>query len=105
MAHGWSTGIVPLMQRNVLGVRPTAPGFSTWVVRPVVAIAADGGGGRGEDGNQVRRDVTDISWARGVVPTPRGPLYVWWERASAGASSGGGGTTSLALHIVAPPST
>ncbi|KAF9877948.1 alpha-L-rhamnosidase [Colletotrichum karsti] len=51
MAHGWSTGVVPLMSRYVLGVRPTSPGFKTWSVMPVRA---------------------GLGWARGVVPTPSG---------------------------------
>ncbi|KAI8163018.1 hypothetical protein K4K49_000283 [Colletotrichum sp. SAR 10_70] len=34
MAHGWSTGIVPLMSSYVLGVKPTSPGFKTWSVMP-----------------------------------------------------------------------
>ncbi|KAF4911804.1 hypothetical protein CGCF415_v004232 [Colletotrichum fructicola] len=51
MAHGWSTGIVPLMSSYVLGVKPTSPGFKTWSVMPVRA---------------------GLRWARGVVPTPEG---------------------------------
>lgn len=50
LAHGWSTGVVPLLQKYVLGVTPTGPGFATFDVRPVTV-----GGGLG--------------WARGVVPT------------------------------------
>ncbi|KAF2965758.1 hypothetical protein GQX73_g7813 [Xylaria multiplex] len=48
----------------VLGVKPTKPGFLEWAVNP---IATD-----------------DISWAKGVVPTPYGPLGVSWERNSGG---------------------
>ncbi|KAH8202246.1 hypothetical protein TruAng_003623 [Truncatella angustata] len=57
MAHGWSTGIVPLMVNYVLGVKPIKPGFEEWSVRP------HAGG---------------LSWARGVVPTPRGNISVQW---------------------------
>ncbi|KAL3297413.1 alpha-L-rhamnosidase A [Colletotrichum asianum] len=47
MAHGWSTGIVPLMSSYVLGVRPTSPGFKTWSVMPGVGVEWVGeGGGR-----------------------------------------------------------
>ncbi|KAI1816223.1 glycoside hydrolase family 78 protein [Poronia punctata] len=60
LAHGWSTGVTPLMTTYVLGVRPTAPGFQRWQVDPIV--------------------VMDISWAKGVVPTSSGPLEVSWER-------------------------
>ncbi|KAG4028194.1 hypothetical protein MFRU_023g00310 [Monilinia fructicola] len=58
MAHGWSTGIVPALSNYVLGVLPTGPGFSTWTVKPYPG---------------------DLSWAKGQVPTPRGPINVDWS--------------------------
>lgn len=61
MAHGWSTGIVPLMSNYVLGVRPTSPGFKTWEICPIV----DGG---------------DLTWARGQIGTPHGPIRVSWSK-------------------------
>lgn len=61
LAHGWSTGVVPLLQNRVLGVMPTGPGFASFDVRPVVV-----GGG--------------LVFARGVVPTPAGGgISVAWE--------------------------
>ncbi|GAP87730.2 putative glycoside hydrolase family 78 protein [Rosellinia necatrix] len=62
LAHGWSTGVTPLLTTYVLGVRPTAPGFREWAVDPVPG------------------DGDDISWARGVAATPYGPLGVSWDR-------------------------
>lgn len=76
MAHGWSTGIVPLMINYVLGVTPTGPGFTTWSIKPLV----DGGG---------------LSWARGTVPTPHGPIEVDWEKTEDG----------LALQMTTPEGT
>lgn len=64
MAHGWSTGVVPLLTTYVLGVKPQTPGFETWEICPVV----DGGG---------------LSWARGDVPTPKGKIGISWERKDA----------------------
>ncbi|KAL7968066.1 glycoside hydrolase family 78 protein [Trichoderma sp. SZMC 28014] len=61
MAHGWSTGVVPLLTNYVLGVKPQSPGFKTWWICPVV----DGGG---------------LTWAKGEVPTPQGKIDVSWER-------------------------
>ncbi|KAJ5085882.1 hypothetical protein N7532_010653 [Penicillium argentinense] len=61
MAHGWSTGIVPLMSNYVLGIKPTGPGFETWEICPVI----DGG---------------DLTWARGQVGTPKGPVRVSWKK-------------------------
>ncbi|KAI2624006.1 glycoside hydrolase family 78 protein [Hypomontagnella submonticulosa] len=60
LAHGWSTGVTPLLTNYVLGVRPLKPGFQEWVVRPLPG--------------------SDLTWARGVVPTPFGPLSVRWGR-------------------------
>lgn len=63
-AHGWSTGVVPLLTRYVLGVTPRGPGFETWSVKPRAG---------------------DISWARGVVPVPGGRgISVKWERGADG---------------------
>ncbi|KAK8135757.1 glycoside hydrolase family 78 protein [Apiospora sp. TS-2023a] len=58
MAHGWSTGIVPLCMNYVLGVTPATPGFLTWDVKPVVG---------------------DLTWAKGQVPTARGGMQVSWS--------------------------
>jgi hypothetical protein len=58
-AHGWSTGAAPALTEYVLGVRPTGPGFKTFVVEPH---------GR------------DLTWATGSVPTPQGPILVSWQR-------------------------
>ncbi|KAJ5125473.1 hypothetical protein N7526_007650 [Penicillium atrosanguineum] len=66
MAHGWSTGIVPLMSNYVLGIKPTGPGFKTWQICPVV----DGG---------------NLTWARGQIGTLQGPIKVSWQKKSDGA--------------------
>ena len=63
MAHGWSTGVLPALSNELLGVTPTGPGFATWTVAP-------------QPGS--------VSWASGQVPTPHGPLTIHWERGNAG---------------------
>jgi hypothetical protein len=60
MAHGWSTGVVPLLTRYVLGVKPTGVGYSTWRVKPL-------------------KEMNGVTWARGVVPTPHGEIKVDWK--------------------------
>jgi hypothetical protein len=65
LAHGWSTGSLALLTNDVLGVRPVAPGFSQFLVAPMV------------DG---------LRWAHGTVPTPRGPITVAWRTSSSGTS-------------------
>nr|WP_222618412.1 alpha-L-rhamnosidase C-terminal domain-containing protein [Nakamurella sp. PAMC28650] len=56
-AHGWSTGVLPALTNDLLGATPTGPGFSTWTVAPHPGT---------------------VSWAKGQLPTPHGPLIVSW---------------------------
>nr|ACD54790.1 alpha-L-rhamnosidase-like protein [Philodina roseola] len=58
MAHAWSAGITALLSKYVLGIRPTAPGYSSWSIRP-------------QPGN--------LTWAVGRVGTPYGILTVKWN--------------------------
>lgn len=81
MAHGWSTGIVPLMSNHVLGVKPVSPGFTEWRICPAV-----GAGG--------------LTWAKGVVPTPLGGIEVSW---AVGSETDDG--KKLTLSIKAPKKT
>ncbi|KAJ4144413.1 hypothetical protein LMH87_003297 [Akanthomyces muscarius] len=81
MAHGWSTGIVPLMSNHVLGVKPMSPGFASWQICPAV-----GAGG--------------LKWAKGVVPTPLGGIEVSW---ATGSEAGSG--KKLTMYISAPKNT
>lgn len=58
-AHGWSTGVVPLLSNELLGARPTEPGFKTWQIKPHPGA---------------------IAWVRGQIPTPHGPLKLGWHQ-------------------------
>lgn len=55
LAHGWSTGVMPWLMEQVLGIHATGPGFSTVDIRP---------------------DLIDLQWVKGGEPTPRGMLNV-----------------------------
>jgi hypothetical protein len=59
MAHAWSTGPTPALSEYILGVAPAGPGFTRWLVAP---------------------DPAGLTWAQGVVPTPRGSISVRWQR-------------------------
>jgi Bacterial alpha-L-rhamnosidase C-terminal domain len=59
MAHGWGTGIVPTLTNYILGVIPSEPGFSVYTIKPMPG---------------------DVEWAKGVVPTQRGPITVSWQQ-------------------------
>jgi alpha-L-rhamnosidase len=63
MSHGWGSTMVPEIQRSLLGVRPTAPGFATFEVVP---------------------PPSGLDWALGTVPTTRGTISVAWRRATPG---------------------
>lgn len=85
-AHGWSTGVVPLLSNELLGARPTEPGFKTWQIKPHPG---------------------SIAWARGQLPTPYGPLKLSW-RQHAGSMSmkvtvpvGTSGTIALPADVSA----
>ena len=58
-AHGWASGPTSALSKYVLGVRPIQPGYKTWLVEPQPG---------------------DLSWAKGSVPTPYGPIKVEWEK-------------------------
>ncbi|KAI0106122.1 glycoside hydrolase family 78 protein [Hypoxylon sp. NC0597] len=77
LAHGWSTGVTPLLTTYVLGVRPLKPGFKEWTIRPLPSV--------------------DLTWAKGVVPTPYGPLSVQWERSQTDGH--------IVVNVVPPPGT
>ncbi len=59
--HAWGAAPANLLPRFVLGVQPTAPGWTTAMIRP-----CPGG----------------LKHARGRVPTPRGPIEVDWKNES-----------------------
>jgi len=60
LCHGWSAGPTVWLNRHVLGVQPTGPGFAACRIAPVLC---------------------DLNWAQGRVPTPFGPIEVAWSRA------------------------
>ncbi len=63
LCHGWSAGPAVWLHTEVLGVRPAAPGFAAVDFNPAL-----GSGPRG------------LQWARGTIPTPRGPIRVSLDR-------------------------
>jgi hypothetical protein len=55
LAHGWASGPTAWLMQEILGINPTAAGFSAVTIRP---------------------DLAGLQWARGSEPTPRGLLRV-----------------------------
>ncbi len=64
-AHCSPVLIAYVMTTRILGVMPTAPGFSKCSITPHPG---------------------DLEWVKGVVPTPHGDITVSWERAKNGMS-------------------
>jgi len=63
LCHGWSAGIVPLLSKYVLGVRPVAPAYSRYLfdARP-----------------------SDLEWAEGRIPVPGGFIEARFEKSGKG---------------------
>ena len=70
--HAWSASPVYHLMQTVLGVKPTGPGWQSVRIAPVPE---------------------QLEFARGVVPTPHGPLRVEWEK---------GGEDQLVVRIEVP---
>ena len=59
LCHPWSSGAATWLSEHVLGVTPTAPGFAKASIVPMIDA---------------------LAWARGSVPTPKGPISISWKR-------------------------
>jgi hypothetical protein len=57
--HAWSAAPTHVLMQQILGVRPTLPGFARVQIRPFTA---------------------QLDWAKGTVPTPKGDIQVSWKR-------------------------
>ena len=57
--HGWSAGVTSMLPAEVVGIKPTAPGFREVSVIPHLA---------------------ELQWAEARVPTPHGDVFVSWKR-------------------------
>lgn len=57
--HGWTAGPTYALLSGVVGIKPTTPGFNTFEIRPQLA---------------------NLTFAKGVVPTPHGSIAVSIER-------------------------
>jgi alpha-L-rhamnosidase len=60
LAHGWSSGPTVWLTEEILGIKPTVPGFKQVSIRPELA---------------------DLKWAGGAEPTPRGLIKVNYHSA------------------------
>ena len=66
LAHGWSSGPTWWLMEELLGIKPTASGFSQATIRP---------------------DLLGLNWARGAEPTPHGLLKVDLKKADSSLSA------------------
>ncbi|HXY91212.1 MAG TPA: family 78 glycoside hydrolase catalytic domain [Acidimicrobiia bacterium] len=75
MSHGWGANVLVSIQRALLGVTPTAPGYQAFAVEPPSAGLAS---------------------ASGTVPTPQGTITVGWQRPTATE-------TAFTIDVTVPP--
>jgi hypothetical protein len=67
--HAWGAAPANLLPRMILGVEPLQAGYTKTLIWPRCA----------------GKSAADIlSWARGKVPTPKGPIVVEWHQTAAG---------------------
>jgi alpha-L-rhamnosidase len=59
MSHGWGANVLVSIQRTLLGVSPTGPGYTTFTVNPPTA---------------------GLTFASGTSPTPNGTITLAWHR-------------------------
>ena len=62
LAHAWGGGVTAWLSHEVLGIRPTAPGFSRVDIAPNLGRT--------------------LTWISGSVPTPRGPVTIHFDKQS-----------------------
>lgn len=67
--HAWGAAPANLLPRMILGVEPLKPGYARTLIWPRCTG---------------KSAASAISWARGKVPTPRGPISVDWHQTVAG---------------------
>ncbi len=72
LCHAWSASPLYIMSQQLLGVVPVEPGWIKIVIAP---------------------DPGDLDFARGIVPSPMGPVRVEWEKS---------GDDQLAVRIDVP---
>jgi hypothetical protein len=60
--HAWGAAPANLLPRYVLGARPLTPGWGSALIRPHPG---------------------DLQFAKGKLPTPRGPILIDWKRGAA----------------------
>lgn len=59
LCHAWGANPVYLFGKYLLGVRPTAPGYTSWIAEPALA---------------------GLEWIEGKVPTPRGDIALFMDQ-------------------------
>jgi alpha-L-rhamnosidase len=67
--HAWGAAPANVLPRKILGVTPLEPGYKKALIWPHTAPPSEPGA---------------LLWARGKVPTVKGPIVVDWQRGAAG---------------------
>eukprot|EP01113_Clastostelium_recurvatum_P034940 TRINITY_DN4805_c0_g1_i1.p1 TRINITY_DN4805_c0_g1~~TRINITY_DN4805_c0_g1_i1.p1 ORF type:complete len:897 (+),score=108.01 TRINITY_DN4805_c0_g1_i1:22-2712(+) len=61
MCHPWAGGVTRWLSENVLGIRPTSPGFKTYTIKPYIS------------------ELHNLTKVSGTVDTPQGPIIMKYD--------------------------
>lgn len=62
LTHPWSAGITKWLSEEILGIKPTTPGFFTCLIKPALSA--------------------NLTWVKGSVPTPLGKIEASFDMVS-----------------------
>lgn len=82
LCHAWGASPLYLLGRYYLGVKPTQPGYATYVVEP---------------------DLGGLKWIEGKVPTPHGDVAVFADAARIKVTASAAGAGVLRFASSTPP--
>ncbi|MBD3239671.1 MAG: Bacterial alpha-L-rhamnosidase [Chitinivibrionales bacterium] len=105
MAHAWSASPTWFLPSRILGIRPTSPGFSRFVVEPVLAGLAEANGGMptpsGDIAVEMRKEkamcqirVTTPHDCRGELLLPAAPTRIEVDNEAVSIASLAGGSSN-----------
>lgn len=59
LTHPWSAGVTKWLSEEIAGIKPTGPGFSTFIIKPHLS--------------------SRVTWVKGITPTPHGKIEVCFD--------------------------
>jgi hypothetical protein len=79
LTHPWSAGVTKWLSEEILGIKPTDPGFKTFTIKPHLS--------------------SKVTWVKGATPTPHGPIEFSYDLISGKCSFTVPSNTTATLAI------